>query len=311
MKKINKKGKGEKKNITHMKFSDKFNITPILEDQGFEFVDIELDKDKKLFIDPVLIYKYRKSWYSLISDCYGHLTEYISSSKKDKARKIICELNEFKYTHLGYSNFDRYGKGLGEIYTNKMYKTFSSLKSSLDIEEMKEFQNITLIIKGVAEDRISDMTSNIISIGLIDFTEDICRRYKIPLEESNIKIWDIKKHSSWKMHKCNLPHYKNKPIILVPKEIVSKRLSVSKKQFWNNIIIPIEQKKAFDKEDDRITTLGRFKRKKIITKKEMAKRFPSDADSIINYIKANPKTLKKIKPRIINKIKKVDDTECG
>ena len=98
-----------------------------------------------------------------------------------------------------------------------MLNNLKNNRSLLDIKELKNLEAITLALNGIAEDRLSDITSNIISIGLIDFTQKMIKKYSIESVKTEIKIWDIDSHS-WKMHVCKLPYYDNNPIVLIPKK---------------------------------------------------------------------------------------------
>ena len=82
-----------------MKFCAHFNLRT----KGKEFVNIELGKDTKLFVDPVLVIKYNNVWSSHISDCYGNLINFIKLEKDEKAKEIINGFSEYSFTHLGYT----------------------------------------------------------------------------------------------------------------------------------------------------------------------------------------------------------------
>ena len=236
-----------------------------------------------------MVIKYNNVWSSHISDCYGNLINFIKLEKDEKAKEIINGFSEYSFTHLGYTLKKNSGKGVGKIYAEGLLNNLKNNRSLLDIKELKNLEAITLALNGIAEDRLSDITSNIISIGLIDFTQKMIKKYSIESVKTEIKIWDIDSHS-WKMHVCKLPYYDNNPIVLIPKKIAHRHLSITKQKFYNAVIIPIKQKEEFKKGNYRKTSKGY---KNYLYKKDIKSEHPYSARFVIEYIRANPKSLKK------------------
>ena len=279
-----------------MKFTKYFKI----KDKNIEFVDIDLKDDTQLFIDPFLVIeKMGEEFTSCISDCYGSLIDYIVKGDYKNAKEIIEEFHEYKYIHLGYGSKNINGKGLGKGYSKKLFESLKNNKYLEDIKELRELENITLAIEGVDKDRVSDVTAQIISLPLIDFTEKVCKKYKLPTKDAYIQIWDIPT-KRWLEHECSLPYYNDEALILVPKKIVSKSLTVTKKNFYYKVIIPIEQDKAFKKGEYRIVAKGTAKeRKEPPFKKVIEKRFKFTPAFVIRFLRANPEKLRELRHRLI------------
>jgi hypothetical protein len=80
------------------------------------------------------------------------------------------------------------------------------------------FEEVQLLVEGVAQDRISDIACNLLMSFLIDYTIDECRRWSIPTTKSQIDIYDCKSNR-FVSEAVDLPANPetNRPVILVPK----------------------------------------------------------------------------------------------
>ena len=81
------------------------------------------------------------------------------------------------------------------------------------------FEEIQLYVNNISKDRISDFACNFLKSFLIDFTQDECKKYNIPVREfANIKVFNPKT-CSIDEEKLSLPYNPEDetPIIFVPK----------------------------------------------------------------------------------------------
>ncbi|WP_055069159.1 hypothetical protein [Clostridium massiliamazoniense] len=88
------------------------------------------------------------------------------------------------------------------------------------------------MIDGIGKDSISDITTNVIRKYLIEFTQNQCNIYNIPMTSFKNNIWDedLKK---WVNIEYKLPSINGNRIILVPKSIVTDKLILSYNDFYN------------------------------------------------------------------------------
>ena len=54
------------------------------------------------------------------------------------------------------------------------------------------FEEVQLLIEGVAQDRISDIACNLLMSFLVDYTIDECKRWSIPTAKSQVNIYTCK-----------------------------------------------------------------------------------------------------------------------
>ncbi|WP_265822838.1 hypothetical protein [Geovibrio ferrireducens] len=184
-------------------------------------VDVILNVDTNLFIDPLLL---EKSKHAEMSDAaynsyrkrFETIIKLLSKSKKigDTAWRNALkqfQFHEVSWTCLGYGSSVR-GSGFGsELITS----TLSTAKDivELGIDDVDLFMALALFEEGIGPDRISDMTTNIILKDLCTFNTRVIKQLKLPSEKFEIDGKIIKLLSN--------PYSKSKePLLLVPNDIV-------------------------------------------------------------------------------------------
>jgi len=188
-----------------------------LEDLGV--YDTIIDYDSKLHIDPALlrncgIPEFENATKKIV-DYFTNVIRLIRTSNQRPAikRAAINKLifGEGLNTGLGYSGNGTDGSGIGPEIADRI---FATVKEILDAgnEDPAIFELVPLFEKGIGPDRISDMTSIILSAEFQAYTKRISEtlQIKIPLDN------------------------KDRPIIFVPKIILAD-LPVS--QQWEDIQI--------------------------------------------------------------------------
>ena len=96
-----------------MRISKKFNLGKTQNE--LDFIDIDINKDMPLFIDPYRISKLSGPFIDeangIINNYFSYLTELLASGDYENARKIFTHLNEVNETCLGYSAKKPRGNG--------------------------------------------------------------------------------------------------------------------------------------------------------------------------------------------------------
>lgn len=200
--------------------SEYYNLN--IQQTNLEFVDVNLNSDNKLFIDPRLIESVQNPYTSkMLRSLEVYWSEIIKGvrSKDDIiVRYLLSGLSEPNETHLGYAV-----KGNGKAVGNKLVEgIFQTLKNNLAVKTgiLRHLSDIELFFPEIGSDRISDMTTKIIKSVLIEFTQDQCAKYDIKTESCIQKdIFDFRS-KKWITKEVELPSYNNKPGIFVPKTLV-------------------------------------------------------------------------------------------
>ena len=204
---------------------------------GLTFVDIDVDRDNRLFLDPCLI-EHANDEISLRAQKTLHSFEdklfYEMKNEDWNNTNIFDHAHEVHSTKLGYGN-GLNGKG----------KTSKGLKESLDllrtlvcdIDTISKIQDITIFVKDFAEDNMSDLLTNLLRKHLNDFTASIMRQYGIEptgaqsyyFWNSETNSWDVSVEPFWVLG--------NKKILLVPKHWVRKRFIFRTHQYLMRVIV--------------------------------------------------------------------------
>lgn len=191
-----------------------------------EFINILMDEDLEAFICPFLIEnnKKEKIVLNINNQIHNFLTKlnksYIKPNDKNNGLDFLSHLHEPNEYHLGYSSTNK-GKAVSNpraelIYDALRNNRFSKGGSSIT----NEAHFVLLLVKGIGQDIISDIISNVCRNIFADFTLNICRKYKIKTEKFNIEFYNSSKEI-WEKKDVQLPSYKGKKIILIPRFIIS------------------------------------------------------------------------------------------
>ncbi|MFD8246928.1 hypothetical protein [Nocardia sp. NPDC059691] len=245
-------------------------------DQGtLDFVDVEIDRDTLLFIDPSVIASIDGPWehacISAIQSFFQEVIDCIKAGDKDKAKSLLSHLSEDNSTRLGYSKRNR-GSGVGSKLSEEFFTELSA-SDAVHSGLISDIEDTALLIEGVGEDRISDVVTNIIRNLLIEYTQAAAAYYGIPLKNSIAvpPYWGANKRQ-WVSRYFDLPVAGKSPLILVPKSIVRRLLFINPGEYYSHYVLTY----LMDDEVRRQSPLVRvFKtqNKQYVTKKDVAKKY--------------------------------------
>lgn len=188
-----------------------------------KFVDVKLDQDNLLFIDPRLIEVHQdlfsKKMQKRIEVFWAELIKAARANDTARMDFILGGLKEPNETRLGYSTNQPHGNSVADKLKPKIIAAIQGNKA-VRTGILSHFSDVELFIEDVGSDRISDITTKIIKDVLIEFTQEQCRLNGIPMKM--VKQDDIFDHVAirWVSKKVELPIYFGKPIIFVPKQLV-------------------------------------------------------------------------------------------
>ncbi|MFP7416037.1 hypothetical protein [Priestia filamentosa] len=167
-----------------MKISQRFSLD--VDQRGLEFVDIDTDKDIKLYIDPCWIHLGEGQWYrdasSTLIGFFDYIIELYENEKMDKARELFDFAHEPNETCFGVSKNRPQGTGASEEMLSELFETV--LQGDLiDLGFIERLEDMKIFVENFGPDRLSDLVTNIIRKHLSDFTIEQCRIHGIPLEK--------------------------------------------------------------------------------------------------------------------------------
>ena len=226
-----------------MRFSDYFELNrsqPYL-----DFVDIRLDTDISVFIDPTAIRSLTSPWgndlSSLLQAYFQTILRLIKNKEHAKAVSLLSCLNERNEFHLGYSRGASKGHGFGNLSATTVWDRFSK-SDAATTGLLKDLEDTILLIHGVGKDMISDAVCNILNGPLIKYTQDMCFYYGIPMtpDMPSGPIWNPKTEA-WEETLLPLPTTSFGNVILVPKVLVRQQISYQSDKYYRHHLIPAMQ----------------------------------------------------------------------
>ena len=206
--------------------------------ENFEFVDVAVNDDNQLFIDPCLIESWNDAW---ATNAMKHINSYIDSlfkayaegNRKD-VRRLLSHAGEQNATRLGYGNGDN-GKG---NTADGLMEIFQPLEQLIrKIKTIGKAEDLPLLTPGFAEDGMSDLLTNILHECLNEFTTEQMHKYGIL--SNDIKMfytWDMLT-CEWKKVEKAVYSVNGKELLLVPKQIVRRNYLFGVSQYFTRIIL--------------------------------------------------------------------------
>lgn len=206
-----------------MKISELFGLGKT--QYELDFVDVDIDSDTPLFLDPYFI---AKNDFPLSYEAHLSLKSYFNSllcalreNRITDAKELFSHLGESNEICLGFSMSKPQGKGMGPSDATRI---FSSLRESTALQTgiMEDIEDFRIFVHNVDKDKLSDMTANIIKKQLIDYTQSQCAIWGIRLT-SNVPsgfYWD-RFSNSWENEYTDMLIVDGRKILLVPKRLVS------------------------------------------------------------------------------------------
>ena len=276
-----------------------------------DFVDVFIDEDTALFIDPY-VFKVRDDVWSvecnnLIVDFFDTVVQSIRSQNHHYAKSLLNRLSEPKETHLGMGCGTVAGKGVSGKQAVDLYDKLKDSKA-VRTGHLKDLLDCELMIAGIGFDKISDITTNIIREKLIEYTQAQCKLYNIPMRETpSGKIWSPVEKRWLNGHYTLLPVPNGKKVVLVPKYAVVLRPSLSSQELYNHEIVEFIQAEHLAAMSSLVEVLKNGKRR--VTKKSIKElpEYRMSKEFIYNFCNKHPEVISKYKSRKTKEAIKIAD----
>lgn len=258
-----------------------------------DFVDIRLDTDIPVFLDPSAIKNLDSEWgnelSSYLQTFFESVLKKIQNNDHTAAKKLLASLNERNEYHLGYSVGKSRGHGFGVDSAASVWHALTKSKAATT-GLLKDLEDTALMINGIGTDMISDATSNILRAPLIKYTQEISKYYGIPLTPNvpSGPIWNPHKEI-WEQAFVDLPMTDAGKIILVPKIIVRHKITYQAEEYYRHYLLPEMQDENIKKHTALVETLknGRLR----VTKKALMNKYGKDKLAITEQTIKHPQVL--------------------
>lgn len=274
-------------------FKDYFKLKQ--REDKLKFVNIPINTDIEQYIDALVLSHQDGIWYAeannLIVDFFEELINAIKQKDDSKALYLLGNLSEPNETHFGFSSNMPDGCGIGNEQALFILKRLKKSKA-VQTGHLKDLSDCELLIQGIGSDKISDITTNVIRGKLIEFTEEQCKLHNIPTKTVMSNGYWSAEDKKWTRRLASLPHYNNKPILLVPKNIVRYKTTSNYRVVYERIIEYLQSWNL-----DMNTSLVRVLKngRRYVPKKTLKDKYKCSKEFIFEFIEENPEILDKYK----------------
>ncbi len=268
------------------KFSEYFKINA--PQSQLDFVDISTDFDTPVYVDPYAIEIRNDVWSAeasnLIRAFFVEVLDALRAGDDLRARNLMSHLHEPYETYLGVSSAKPQGKGVGQKQSRQL---IAAIKNSAAFQSglLSDLSEMALFVEHVDRDKISDLTTNVIRERLVQYTQEQCALYSIPTNKYNgPPLWDANLRN-WRSQYVDLPFIEDAPVLLIPKYIVRKRLSLDSQEFYNKHITDFLVSEHIQANSSLVTLL---KGKPKVYKKDVREKHPKSKKLITDLVAQNP-----------------------
>lgn len=258
--------------------------------QELDFIDIDTSEDIPVYIDPyaIEIHDDDRSTNSAeyIRTFFTELLEALRKKDFERARSLMGNLHEPRETFLGVSKGVPKGRGVGSGQASQLINAILKSKA-YKTGLLTDLSEMALYVEGIDRDKISDLTTNIIREVLVNYTNEQCDLFSIPVKGYNgPPLWNQSRRN-WQSKIVHLPFVDETPVLLVPKHIVRRQLSLDSQQFYNKQLTEFLQTEHLRANSSLVQTLKGGQKK--VFKKDVKEKNPYSKDFIAEFISKNPK----------------------
>jgi hypothetical protein len=264
-----------------------------------EFVDVDVDGDIPLFVDPRALRLLESEWadecVALVQDFFSHVLSKIKAHEDSAAQALLAMLGEPNETHLGFSRGQPRGHGLGPQSAVDVWAALSQ-SEAMQSGLLEDLEDTILMIPGISNDLISDITTNIIRAPLIEFTNLSCEYYEIPQlpDIDSGPLWNPQLHH-WHNEFVDLPRVGYRKLLLVPKAIVRQRLEYSPEDYYSHVILEALRAEELSANSELVELLKNGKRR--VTKKALREKYGFGKAVIVKLTLERPALLEEYRER--------------
>ncbi|MGH7215617.1 MAG: hypothetical protein ACREIG_00100 [Nitrospiraceae bacterium] len=282
-----------------------------------DFVDIDIDNDTPVFIDPHFL-AIRTDWWSKdatrgIRSFFRHFLALVRAGNKVEALNLFLSLREPNETRLGLSKGRSQGRGVGEEDARKI---FNSLLSSKAVQSglVEDIEDCRIFVDGVDRDKTSDMATNIIRKQLIAYSQRQCRLWNIPLtpDVPSGKLWN-RAEKRWDEGHTEMLVLGTRKLLLVPKGIVAYSLAYTPQRYHQHFVLNYLQ--SYHLSINSALVKQRKPKKgrpgeKYVTKKSIAEtEAPFSKEYIARFTQSHPDVFKLFKGAKVSQSRPLDNHE--
>ncbi|MEK4230579.1 hypothetical protein [Solibacillus sp. FSL H8-0538] len=257
-----------------MRFSKYFKLKEYSQ-KDFEFIDIRIDWDNKLFIDPTRIEAENDELAiecdQIILDFFNTVLDLYENKQIEEARSNLVYSGESNEIYLGYTEGFPQGTGNSEEELNEIFN-FIHIKELISKGLIGRIEDLHVFIDKFGCDKMSDLIASLIKKKLVEFTIQQCEIYNIKRDfKLERKFWNHM-NNKWEEFVEYVPSIKGVgkrdfPIVLVPKKFVVSSYLYDAEKYWEKIVSIRRQE--YHRQEQTLLYLNKANNRGQLNKKEI------------------------------------------
>lgn len=223
------------------RLSDVFGL--VVRQDEVDFVVPHLREDLPLYLDPFLLWaSSRDDYQELHESLLGFIEQvraYAVNGQALQAKKLLAEVREPNELGLGYASGSKQGSALGPATISAIVELFPRIPQ-LEIAGLNHVEILALLVPKLAEDRISDLTANVIKRWLAEFSTARATQLGIPTRKYRLTGWDAAA-LAWRSLEAHLPYnpMDDSPILLVPLDLLRRLPWINYGDYYRTTYAPL------------------------------------------------------------------------
>lgn len=257
-----------------------------------DFVDVATETDTKLFVDPFALSLRTDPWgreaHALLLRYFERLLEAIREGRAGTAIELLSHLSEPNETRLGLSSGMAQGAGIGPVQANQLFFALAN-SEAVKTGFLTSLAECELMIPQIGNDKISDLTTNVIRKKLAEYTQQQCDLHGIATVPVAVGPHFSEVTQDWESEYHALPIVDGEPILFVPKSLVRRSPAYSHQNYYRHHVLNFLRAENLSAGTSLVRSLANGKRK--VFKKDLEVLYPCTKEFLFEFSKNHPNVL--------------------
>ena len=274
-----------------MKLSEAFNLGKTQAE--LDFVDVDLARDAPLFIDPFAI---SQRLDSISQEChlslqafFQRIVDSIRAGQDTEAQALLLQLREPNETPARLFYPAAAGRRDRRDASRDSCSQPFVLSTAVQTGFLRSLEECELMIDGIARDKLSDLTTNVIRGHLATYTRDQCALFDIPIRPVAMSPCFDRDTGHWQSRYLDVPVWEGRPILMVPKWVVRYDPAYEAGKYYNRYVLEYLRAEALNSASGLVHLLKNGCA--VVRKKELKRAFPFSKRFLYEFSRALPEVL--------------------
>ncbi|MFH1141425.1 MAG: hypothetical protein V1724_07175 [Chloroflexota bacterium] len=271
-------------------FSEAFGIHHTQSE--LDFVNVPIDGDIPLFIDPFAISQRVDRWshdcHLTLIDFFDRAVQMVRSGNSGQALSLLQHLREPNETRFGLSVAHPRGAGVGRIQAEQLLDALTQ-SSAVRTGFISSLEECELLIDGIGRDKISDLTTNIVRSHLAEYTKDQCLLHGLATRAVALGPTYSPSSHQWESQYFDLPVAGGRPVLLVPKAIARYDPAYDHQKYYRDFVLNYLQAEHLESGSSLVHALKNGRQ--VVYKKDLKALLPCTKENLFRFSRGHPEVL--------------------